>query len=191
MNNKIDLHKLAIEMAKYLDEFEVCEPDNADWLVELVGPYPECIYISNDSKKGRVQVKGSYAVEGVNWYNHAPYQEDMPSITCAFSRGALAIAKDVNRRLLPPYREFIDKVHKRYLAYKKSIEDKQAVMLKLSNAFGGKVYGSEDNPRVDFGRYGDNKPSGTAKHYYEGHLTLELRDLTPQTAVKVAEVLMK
>ena len=106
MNTK-SLYKISVGIAKYLDGFKAIKPEGESWFVELAGPQNKSIYISEAKQRGRISIKGGYPDRKVNWCNHTPYNQNMPQITCACSRSHQAIAKDISRRLLPPYQLFI------------------------------------------------------------------------------------
>jgi hypothetical protein len=79
--------------------------------ITLKGKGDEKLYLRWDG--GRVRISGKYPrlYDRHRMVGYAiPYGEHPPSITCAVSRGAEAIAQDVERRLLPDYRVLLEKV---------------------------------------------------------------------------------
>lgn len=106
----MDFTQLAQEIADALG-WTVEPTDEPKPYITLRGRGNEELYLRLDS--GRVRISGEYPrlydqYRVVQWC--LPYGEHGPSITCAMDRGAEAIADDIQRRLLPEYRELLEKV---------------------------------------------------------------------------------
>src|SRR5262249_24558140 len=64
--------------------------------------HPDGYALSLRTDKRRVSVHGRWP-HGADGQYYYPHQDDVSHITCAFDRGAHAIARDIERRLLPHY----------------------------------------------------------------------------------------
>lgn len=73
--------------------------EDENWRAEISGPGEQKLFLSNTwGGKGRLYISGSFP-DGVE----LPYKAERPSITVAETKNPEQIAKDVVRRLLPPY----------------------------------------------------------------------------------------
>lgn len=84
------------------------DAEDRNWRAELEGPGEQRLFLSNTwANKGRLYIGGEFPTGA-----QLPYKADRPSITVDASKSAQQIAKDITRRLLPPYVELLATVLK-------------------------------------------------------------------------------
>lgn len=109
MDNKKQLHRLAAEVAHHLgEEWSAPGSQKHNYVVCLDGPNAARIaarIADPGGKQARVEIWGAWPgvrTASGSLKRFAPHGEKY-QITCAISRGAEAIAKDIQRRLLPDF----------------------------------------------------------------------------------------
>jgi len=135
--------------------------------VEVYGTYPH--YPHRKNGKGN----RGYVLSG----------EDTPRITCALSREAEAIAKDITRRFLGEHIRCHELAVERIARDERYQDDQEAIMLSLADILGEKVgnHGNIYYNRNDI--WGQIEPNG------RDDVKIELRRVPAHVAAKICELL--
>lgn len=138
---------------------------------------------------GRVEAMGSFPSVGSE--DFGPHHRDRVKISCAVSRGPVAIARDIQARLLPwyetAYREALERQDKRLAD--QLWEDRTALDLAEVSGCDVERLQWQDGPRVPV-RRGD--VFGTfAVSSYDQRITIELRRVPVDVAHRIMALLME
>jgi hypothetical protein len=213
VTDRIDLKTLAAEIAKHLGEsWKVDEPkkwsagsdtssyEPPHW-VYLQGEGYERLHLRYTDEGERISVSGWYPTSERGEVIDRLYPTVGPSIAIcdaepcakiAVSRGAATIAKEINRRFLPKYREILALVVERK-AYLDKYEAAQANSFeRLATAFGTRRITEQERKNHKFSlshlisgldMYGDASVSNVTAE-------LHLRSVPIDLAVKIAETIL-
>ena len=201
----MDKH-LAQEIADALDGWQVSDEQPTS-NIQLDGPAGTGLYLSKPYwEKGRVVVGARWPAADVNGQHETfqPYFSSYgsnptkaPHITCAMSRGAAAIAKDIERRFLPQYLPLYEQQVERMTvtlegaAYRRDILDR----LNATGFMQGTIHLTVSPPEITFDK-GYLKNGGTHAKFaistYQGlKVSAEIRDLTLEQAEAIIRLLME
>lgn len=195
---------LAQEIADALGDWQVSD-DQPTSNVRLDGPAGAGLYLRTPYwEKGRVVVGACWPAADVNgkhetfqpyFSSYGPNPTKAPRITCAISRGAEAIAKDIVRRFLPQYLPLYEQQAERMAATLADAANKREIVDQL-NAAGwmqGRVSLAESPPSITFGDYFNKHPEvKLTVHTYEGlRFDAEIRHLNQEQAEAIIRLLIK
>ena len=198
--------ELAQQIADALDGWQVSD-DQPTSNVQLDGPAGAGLYLSEPYwEKGRVVVGARWPHADINGQRETfqPYFSSYgsnptkaPCITCAASRGAEAIAKDIERRFLPQYLPLYEQQAERMIATLESAAYRRDILDRL-NATGfmqGTVHLTVSPPEIVFDK-GYLRTGGSYAKFaistYQGlKVSAEIRDLTLEQTETIIGLLVK
>ena len=126
-----DMHALAQQIAAHLAGW-TAEAHDGVWLAYLAHADGPKLALRQD--KGRVKVMGTWPV-GTNGAHFYPYNTSA-DISCALDRGPHAIAKEIQRRLLPAYLPLWQEQDRKRQEAEQSDGEAQALVRRLEDVFG-------------------------------------------------------
>lgn len=171
--------------------------DAADWFAEIRSPDNNLtLYINNTWKKDRLVINGQYYDE-TNTKRLSPkdtyalkYDETLPEITVANDRPAEAIAKDIQRRLLPAYAALLGATRQRATDQADVRAQEVAAITEVAEVVGEDVRGDKENQNarlsVSISRgdvYGD------IETYSANGFKVEFRNVPKATVIAIATLI--
>ncbi|MEV1178071.1 hypothetical protein [Nonomuraea sp. NPDC049784] len=117
-----DARHLTEQIADDLGGFTICQEAGYGgfWIRRGV----EELYLHYSRSPGRVSIEGCYP-EG---YSRVTLWVQRHRITCAVSRGSVAIGADITRRLMPAYRADLDKVLQAIADHLHDLDQQRAIV---------------------------------------------------------------
>jgi hypothetical protein len=120
-----------------------------------------------------------------------PHKHEAPEITCAPSRGAEAIAGDIERRFLPDDWSALDETHQNAARYERAFYAMLDGMGVLSETLEARFQPGPsiwDTPRIRF----SGRDMGVTIEWHSSYgLQLEIRAVPLDVAIEIAEVLKR
>ena len=179
-NEHPDMLELAQRIAEHLPGWTAV-PEDGRWMAYLTHPDGPKLALRHD--KGRLNVMGTWPFShGEHFYP----RDKSADISCALSRGPLAIAKDIERRLLPEYLPLWAEQDSRRRDVEKSNQKAEALMCRLEELLG--------HAHRDHSRHGRND----TMHMYHGDFTfavrrygsvkIEVTTSDPEKVLRIAEL---
>jgi len=159
------------------------------------GPDGAKLGIILDPWYDRPEERSKYRVEVVGCYASflrdtiRPHKHEAPRITCAPSRGAEAIARDIERRFLPGYWPALDETHEAAGRYEQQFYAMLDGMGVLSETLEAKFEPEPTawgNPHM---RWSSRDISTHIKWHGEYGISMEINHLPVDVAVEIAELL--
>ena len=151
--------------------------------VTLQGPDGEQVHLRWDgyAAKGRVLIGGSLDTD---LYQHKPYNAKNLTITVAETKPAAQIARDIERRLLPDYRELLATVRASKAASDKAEQERSDLLDELLAllGLGCERWTHNRHDELHIGKYGD-QIHGSVEATYGGEAKFEIRT-TPRNAAQ-------
>jgi hypothetical protein len=132
--------------------------NDTPWYAEITHLVSGALSLHLGEWKGRVSIAGVYddRVEGRQvWYKSS--SEPWPSISVAVTREAKAVAREVERRLLPDYSRLHAECEKRVAEYKTLLAASKATAELVAQMIGGKVYHTEGSYEYEVNAYRSTK----------------------------------
>lgn len=147
------------------------------------------LYLNIDRHKKRVKVGGSmhFQVNGRTQYVQLYPRFEVPGITVAMERGPEAVAKEINRRLLPDYLKAVELAKAQVAKQNETTERKQANIRKLVAACDGRLPEFDKYPEASHFYLG--KRSGTVHVNYDESVNFERLGVSMEEAEYILKYL--
>jgi hypothetical protein len=210
MTTRREFHDFAAEIAGHMDgwnyDAEANKGYDGDLMpgASLAGPGGRALFLRLDDHKGRVEVSGKWPTDkgayrsARDWYA-IDYGQSEPRISASASRGAAAVARDIERRLLPDIEPIWQKVQERIEeqnAYRARVAERCEFLSDGLDYVKENLRAADDPDRGDYdlgsisklGWYGDMQVTGGE----DGNcVAISLHSLTVEQARAVLEALKK
>lgn len=174
------LRELCIAIAGELGSGWAIKGGEAHWSQQITGPDRQELWISTGYQAlDRLQIAGDYPTD---MYGRIPHVRDSPRITLAANRSPKALARDIQRRLLPGYQLTLKQVLERQADQMRRFDLREQVAQRLIAAAGPDAnLGSRD---ANHERHHVSLHPGMATvSYGGGTVDLEIPGLEPDEAV--------
>lgn len=165
-------------------DWSVEQPHEGNRGVYLVGPGQEKLWLArgwDSGTKTRLVIHGDYP--GTETFRHENHE-----ITVAESRPPAAIAKEIERRLLPKYRDTLAEVIERLDRQRQAQQARDVLAGHITEAVGPKVtqVGYDNDDKVSIG----GKTFGHFRLLHHAQdVNIELYGVSPEVAVEIARLL--
>lgn len=156
----------------------------------LCGPNGEQIHMMVGRYRvaaGRAELTGSLNHDGQRLYEHIPYGSKLPSITVSLAKSPQQIARDIERRLLPTYREIRTETLARKARSDQDELDRQGLAASLAAVLGVE----SENPntaKLYIGSYGDPLHGDVSVRSASYEVEFSLR-ASPSLAIELAKAI--
>lgn len=144
-------------------------------------PWPYKLSLRDE--RGRLHITGSMPRPSDRIY----LRYEPPTITCAISRGAKAIARDIERRMLPMYDDMLQDMAKQILSHEEWTRDRDAVAFALVAADPTAQRRSDDRVESRFREYGWWSARVSQDHISE----LTIFSLPVDKAIEIVKLLLE
>lgn len=206
MTTRQEQHDYAAEIAGHMKGWEYDAEGSRGYDgelmpgVRLAGPGGRALSIFFDDRKKRLTAKGSWPKDDGRYrsahdYRAIEYGQNEPSISASMTRPAQAVARDIERRLLPDFEKVWRKVQE-YISYEKDY--RYTVAARKAALSEGLAHVKENQRAADpnkgdfdlgsinkLGWYGNMQVTGGEA----GCVTIKLHSLTVEKARAVLEAL--
>jgi hypothetical protein len=152
------------------------------WRFEIIDGQGRSLVFCHDTRADRFRIGGAFPRD---WPR--PHSGDYRNIGISAARSPKAIAADVSRRLLPQYLAAFEQAAQRHREERVEEERLELVQQALARVTGGRVVSHGQRS----GRGAVFFEGGKAEVWSFGRVDLELRDLTPETAIQIAALASK
>lgn len=135
MVKEVSAQEITAGIARLMPGWSV-EKSDCSWSATLKGPDGEGLHIDTSYHRlgrDKIRINGVYPREGGNHFGQA-VTSNLPEIGVSVSRPAADIVKEINRRLLPRYREVLAKAREaqeRHHSFQNGIEALAEELAKL------------------------------------------------------------
>lgn len=190
---RLDALALAPQIARHLDGFMAVSP--ADGHISR----DRCDLRTDDGRRlhlrsngyqqhGRVAISAAMprARDGMHWTAFYSLREERPklTITCRMDRGPAAIARDIQRRLLPEYERMLADVRRRIADYDTELSRREDMREFFAQHFGAHIP-TDSRDRVTNGRNGGTwQITLSGNHIYK----LTVQGLDIETAAEILTI---
>lgn len=185
---------LAPQIAQYLDGFTAVPAERIDDIDkhDLIAIDGRRLRLCSNGyqQHGRVEISPIMprAADGMHWSLFFTQREiaqlDKLKITCRMDRGPAAIARDIQRRLLPQYRDTLAETRRRIADYNTELRRKEDMREFFAQHFGAHIP-TDSRDRVTNGRNGGTwQITLSGNHIYR----LTVQGLDIETAAEILTI---